>query len=92
MRVTILKIVNILSTNRNIKLIKKVRRQDHYFSTRLPFANKKIGEIFYSTANNTYKPKQDKINKIQSLKGITKVKIYQIISDFYDKMNIRRQF
>ena len=30
---------------------KRVLRQDHYFSTRLPYANKKIREIYYSIVN-----------------------------------------
>ena len=46
-KVTVVKFVNMLSTKRNIKLQKKVLRQDLYFSTRLPYANKKIGEILF---------------------------------------------
>ena len=32
---------------------KKVRRQDHYFSTRLPYANKKIRETWMNMVNTT---------------------------------------
>ena len=35
------------------KIDKKTRRLDHYFSTRLPYANKQIREIYYSMANST---------------------------------------
>ena len=81
--------MNILSTNKNIRLIKKVRRQDHYFSTRLNYANKKTREIWMNMVNTTYNPTQDMINKIQSLKGKTKLKFYQKMSNYSDNMNIR---
>ena len=32
----------------------KVRRQDHYFSTRLPYANEKIKKVYYSMVITTY--------------------------------------
>ena len=83
--------MNILSTNKNIRLIKKVLRQDYHFSTRLPYADKVIRELYYSLANSTYKSTEHMINKLQSLKGKTKSKCYQNISNFYDKMKIRRQ-
>ena len=41
--------------------------------------------------NTTYKSSEDKINKLQSLKGKTKLKFYKNLSKFYDEMNIRRQ-
>ena len=41
----------IISTNKNNKLIKKVLRQDHNFSSRLPYANKKIREIWMNSVN-----------------------------------------
>ena len=44
-KVIIVKIVKILSTNRIIRLIKKVLRQDRDFSTRLNYAYKKIREF-----------------------------------------------
>ena len=71
--------MNILLTNKNIRLIKKVRRQDQYFSTRLPYANKNIREIYYSIANTTYNSTEDMIDKLQSLKGKTKLKFFKIL-------------
>ena len=51
---------------------KKVLRQDHDFSTRLNYANKKIREIYINMANTTYNSSEDMINKLQSFKGKTK--------------------
>ena len=42
---------------------KKIRRQYHNFSTRLPYANKKIREIWMSMVNATYNSTEDMINK-----------------------------
>ena len=39
----------------------------------------------------TYISTEDLINKLQSLKGKTKLKFFRSISDYYDEMNIRRQ-
>ena len=47
---------------------KKVLRQDHYFSTRLPYANKKIRDIWMNMVNTTYNSTKDMINKLQSLR------------------------
>ena len=66
-------------------------RQDHYFSARLPYANTKIREIYYSMVNATYNSTEDMNNKLQSLKGKTKLKLYANISNYYDEMNYRRQ-
>ena len=52
---------------------KKVRRQDHDFSSRLNYANKKIREIFINMVNTKYNSTEDMINKLQSLKGKTKL-------------------
>ena len=41
---------------------KRVRRQDHYFSTRLPYANKKIREIWLNMINTNYKRSRDMID------------------------------
>ena len=68
---------------------KKVRRQDHNFCTRLPFANKKIGEIWMNMVNTTYNSTENVINKLQEIKGKTKLKFYQNKSNFYNYMNIR---
>ena len=81
--------MDIKLTNRNIRLIKKIRRQDHYFSTRLPYANKKSKEICYSMVNTTHNPTQDTINKLQEMKGKTKLMFYKFISNYYDEMKIR---
>ena len=40
-------------------------------------------------ANTEYNSSEDMINKLQELKGKTKVKFYEKISIYYDKMNIR---
>ena len=50
-------------------MIKKVLRQDHYFATRLPYANTKIREINFSMANTIYNSTQDMNINLQSLKG-----------------------
>ena len=67
----------------------KVRRQDHYFSTRLPYANEKIREIWMNMVNTTYNSTEDMIKKLQELKAKTKLKFYKSISNCYDNMNIR---
>ena len=71
------------------KIDKKVQRQDKYFSTRLPYANKHIREIWMNMVNTTYNSTEDMINKLQELKGKTKIRFYINISKYYDEMNIR---
>ena len=61
--------MNTLSTNKNVILIRKIRRRDLSFSTRLSHAIKKIRERFYSMVNTKYDTTEDMINKLQSLKG-----------------------
>ena len=39
--------------------------------------------------NTTYNSTENMINKLQELKGKTKLKFYKNISNYYDKMNIR---
>ena len=56
---------------------KKVVRQSHDFSTRLNYANKKIREIWMNMVNTKYNSKEDMINKLQQLKGKTKLKFYK---------------
>ena len=75
--------------NKNIKLIKKFRRQDHNFSTRLPFANKKIREIWKIMVNTIFNSTDDMIEKLQQIKGKTKSKFKKNLSNFYDKVNIK---
>ena len=65
---------------------KKIRRQDHDFSTRLNYANKKIREIYINMVNTTYNSSEDMINKLQELKGTTKLKFYINISNYYIEM------
>ena len=55
---------------------KKVLRQGHHFSTRLPYANKRIREGWMNMVNTTYNSTEDTIDKLQELKGKTKSKIY----------------
>ena len=61
----------------------KVRRQDLDFSTRLDYANKKVREIYIKMANTTYNSSEGMINKLQSLKGKTKLKFYKNLSNYY---------
>ena len=65
---------------------KKVRRQDRDFSTRLNYAIKKIREIYINMVNTKYNSTEDMINKLQSLKGKTKLKFYKNISNYYIEM------
>ena len=68
---------------------KNVRRQDRDFSTRLNYANKKIREIYISMVNATYNSSKDMIDKLQELKGKTKLKLYKNISNYYIEMKNR---
>ena len=65
---------------------KKVLSQSHDFSSRLNYANKKIREIYISMVNTNYITTEDMINKLQSLKGKTKLKFYKNISNYYTEM------
>ena len=65
---------------------KNVLRQDRDFSTRLNYANTKIREIYINMVNTNYNSTEDMINKLQSLKGKTKLKFYKNISDYYIEM------
>ena len=40
--------------------------------------------------NTTYISTEDKIIKLQQLKGNTKLKFYKNLGNYYDNMNIRR--
>ena len=59
--------MNILLTNKNNRLIKKVLRQDRNFSTRINFANKKIGEIWMNMVNAKYNTTEVVFDKLQQL-------------------------
>ena len=65
---------------------KKVLRQDRDFSTRLNYANKKIREIWTNGVNTKNNTTEDMIDKLQSLKGKTKLKFFKNISNYYDEM------
>ena len=65
---------------------KKIVRQDHDFSTRINYANKKIREIYINMVNITYNSTEDVIKKLQQLKGKTKLKFYENINNYYIEM------
>ena len=69
---------------------KQVRRQDKNFSIRLNYANTKIREIYINTVNTSYKATEDMINKLQQLKGKTKLKFYKNISKYYTEMKKKK--
>ena len=73
----------------NHQIDKKVPRQDRDFSTRLNYANKKIREIFINMVNTTNISSEDMINKLQSLKGKTKLKFHKNTHNFYTEMKNR---
>ena len=47
--------------------------------------------MYYSMVNTTYNSTQDMIDKLQSLKGKTKLKFHQNISIYYVEMAYRRR-
>ena len=49
----------------NHEIDKKVLRQDHDFSTRLNYANKKIIEIYINMVNTNYNSTEELIKKLQ---------------------------
>ena len=55
---------------------KEVLRQDRDFSFRLNYAIKKIRELYCSMVNTKYNSTEDMINKLQQLKGKTKLNFY----------------
>ena len=76
---------NIINKQKN-QIDKKVLRQDRDFATRLNYANKKIREIFNNMVNTIYKSTEDMIDKLQNLKGKTKLKFYKNKSNYYIEM------
>ena len=56
---------------------KKILRQDGDFSTRLNYANKKIREIWKKLVNTKHNSTKDMINKLQQLKGKTKLNFFK---------------
>ena len=65
---------------------KNVLRQDRDFSTRINYANKKIREMFINMVNTNYNTSDDMIEKLQQLKGKTKLKFHNNISNYYIDM------
>ena len=70
---------------------KKLLRQESDFSTRLNYANKKIRDIWINMVNTTYNSTEDMINKLQQLKGKTKLKFYKNLSNYYTEMKKKFQ-
>ena len=68
----------------------KVLRQERDFSTRLPHAIKKIREIFINMVNTKYSTTEDMIDKLQELKGKTKLKFYKSKSNYYTEMKHKK--
>ena len=68
---------------------KIVLRQDRDFSTRLNYANTKIREIYINMVKTNYNSTEDMIDKLQSLKGKTKLKFYKNINNYYIEMKNR---
>ena len=68
---------------------RNARRQDRDYSTRLNFANTKIREIYTIMVNTTYNSTEDMTNKLQSLKGKTKLNFFKNISDYFIEMKNR---
>ena len=68
----------------------KVLRQDHYFSTRLQYANAKIREININMVNTNYISILDMIDKLQELKGKSKLKFYKKINNLYTEIKNRK--
>ena len=65
---------------------KNVLRQERDFSTRLNYANTKIRDMYIKMVNTNYNSSEDMINKLQSLKGKTKLKFYKNISEYFIEM------
>ena len=68
---------------------KNILRQDRDFSTRLNYANTKIREIYINMVNTTFISTEDMINKLQQLKGKSKLKFYKTIHNYYTEMKNR---
>ena len=68
---------------------KNVLRQDHDYSTRLPYANKKIREIWMNMVITKYNSTEDMIIKLQESKGKPNINFYKNISIYNEIMNIR---
>ena len=67
---------------------KNALRQEKVFSTRLNYVKKKIRKYCMNLVITKYNSIEDMIDKLQELKGKTKLKFYKIKSDYFDNMNI----
>ena len=65
---------------------KKILRQDHCFSTKLPYANKKIRKIWMIMVKTTYNSSEDMNIKLKEIKGKTNLGFYKNINNYYDEM------
>ena len=80
------KICEYIINKQKHQIDKKVLRQGRDFSRRMSYANKRIREIWMNMVNTKYKTIEDMINKLQQLKGKTKLKFYKNISKYYIEM------
>ena len=71
---------NIINKQKH-QINKNILRQDRDFSTRLNYPNTKIREIYINMVNTIYNSTEDMIDKLQQLKGRTKLKFYKNISN-----------
>ena len=69
----------------------KVLLQYNNFSTRLPHANRKMEDIYFSMMNIKYESTEDMIEELRSLKGKTELKFYKSSTDYYDQLNYIRR-
>ena len=65
---------------------KKDLRQDRDFCTRLNYASKKLREIWMYMVNTKYVSTEERVVKLQQLKGRTKLKFYKTINNYYTEM------
>ena len=69
----------------------KKYEDNNNFSQRLPYANRKIEERFYSMMNIMYKSIEEVNDEFQKLKLRTKLKFYQDFSIYYGELCYLRQ-
>ena len=71
---------------RKHQINKNILRQDHNFSTRLPYAKKKIRDIWMNMVDTNYDTTEDMNDKVQQIKGQTKLKFFKKINNYYNEM------
>ena len=67
--------VNILLLNKKKQVDRKVLGQNKNFSTRLPYANKKIIDIYFSIVNMNFRRTEDMNNKLKHLETLVTITI-----------------